>query len=353
MARNKKFKVDKKVMALAVVAILALMFAGSKLIHSDIMNINYTYNGSGAGADTFSATGGGSGGGGGAPTTTGDDDGCVGECPAVWVEDDPIRTPSSGGLLDFFSIKTFMPALTTGEWTCEGLCKNEVELCLFDPTDVIPANGYNNPNNPPDCICLKPQPGACNFYDANYGVGEENIKCGGSCPYNSQCMRYNFGNEDVCRCLYNPYSKNCGLHYPEQYLQSSTGEFVVPNSPSEADCYGLCDIATLCTFDYQYNDKMQAKVPVCYCPDSPVQEEEQVTDCTDIFNPKSQADCDAGACKVLLYGVECLFGVDSRSGNNICYCGVPEDTTPDPTDDKLLTTQLTDTLSDRLDYFIR
>ncbi|MBW2710182.1 MAG: hypothetical protein JRD04_13180, partial [Deltaproteobacteria bacterium] len=276
MAKKKKYKPSKKVIGMSVLAVLVILFAvfwlvphiSTKMFNSE--DYNYTSNGS---IDMSSNGGGSGGGGGGTPATTGDgEDGCVGECPAVWVEDEPMKSTRDGGLLDFFGIDRFLVPAPTGEWECEGLCKNEAELCIFDPTDVVPAEGYVDPNIPPNCVCLKPQAGGCNFYDANYGVGDENIICGGSCPYNSQCMIFPSGEVDVCRCLVSPYGDECGMHYPEQYLKSPSGELVVPNTLTEDDCYGFCTIANTCTFDYDFDFDIKAKIPVCYCPESPAQD---------------------------------------------------------------------------------
>ena len=97
------------------------------------------------------------GGGGGTPgTAPATDEGCVGECPTVWVEDESIRGTET---FDFFGLSRFIP-LATGHWECAGLCKNEEELCIFDPTDTIPNAGFTDINNPPNCICLEPRSGS-------------------------------------------------------------------------------------------------------------------------------------------------------------------------------------------------
>lgn len=326
MTKKKNSKTDYK-MFVVILLVLAI-FTSSAKVTPDTTHLNDTND-----TDTTSPIGGGifmgGGGGGGSTPPAPVDTGCVGECPAVWVEDEPVKS-TRGGLLDLFNIQLI--PLSTGSWSCEGLCKNEAELCIFNPTDVIPDGGYTNKDNPPECVCLRPQPGACNFYDANYGVGEENIICGGSCPFNSQCMKFNSGDVDVCRCLNSPYSDECGMHYPEQYLKSSSGELVVPNDLTEDNCYGYCTIATLCTFGYDTDFDIKARVPICYCPELQDQDQQDEPDtiiyCESIENPRSQSDCDVGACTVLMYGVECLFGIDKESGNNICYCGLPEDVEP-------------------------
>lgn len=346
---------------LLLVVLVALAFAGVSVLVLPTLDLNQTGNGTANGGLGSLAgigdTGSGGGGSGGTPAPAGGDEGCVGDCPAVWVEDAPIKTARSGGLLDMFKIGDIAPILAIGEWNCEGTCKDEDELCIFNPTDVIPDGGYDNPNSPPNCVCLKPAPGSCNFYDANYGVGAENIVCGGSCPLNSQCMKFNADAVDVCRCLKSYGSDDCGLHYPEQYLQSSSGEYVVPGTIDEDDCYGFCDIATLCTFDYDYDFDTKAKVPICYCPESPVDngdngdpDYEIRPECETILNPFSQKDCDIGACKVLLYDVQCLFQ-ENKLGGNECYCGILEDEPEEP----LLTTTIVDKLlsGTNLDFFLK
>jgi len=285
------------------------------------------------------------GGGGGAPSAPSDegDDGCVGECPSVWIDD----VSSKSGTKSFFGF--FIPLLSTGHWECDGVCADKSQLCMFNPTDVMPTGWETNPDFPPECTCLEPKPGYCSFYDANYGVGDQNIICGGDCGENGMCMRSTFEDKDVCRCMLSYDSDECGLHAPEQYLQSTTGEYVKPDSITEDDCYGKCTVATACTFSYLPGVPTDTEIPECYCPESQEQEQEQEQEiiyCESIHNPESQKDCDVGKCTVLMYGVECTYHYDENNRYTWCSCDVPEDK-PIKTSSIIITDKLLGTIYDK------
>ena len=330
---------------LLILFILALIGIGTVILPT--MDLNQTDNDTNGTLASLAGIGdansGGGAGGGTPPASTGDDEGCVGECPSVWVEDEPLL---KGGF-DFFGLMT-LPPLVTGHWECEGVCHDKSQLCLFNPTDVMPTGWETSPDLPPDCICIEPKSGGCNFYDANYGIGDQNIKCGGNCLEGSMCMRSTFEFKDVCKCMLPYDSDECGLHYPKQYLGSSTGEFVKPGAITEKDCYGTCTIATLCEFSYLPGVPTDMEIPICYCPDQPeeIPDQEEVVYCEDIKNPWSQKDCEEGFCAVLMYGTKCEFQID-KSGQTSCQC-VPLEY-EEPTDDKF-TDVITDKLFDAFPY---
>ena len=121
-------------------------------------------------------------------------------------------------------------------WECYGKCINTDERCVMIPSEEYYEYLKYSWNNPLECTCLKPSPGECNWYDASYGEGSDNIQCGGSCPTGYRCKSRSSGSISYCNC--------------ELEEQTTPCESIQPRT--ESDCnVGYCESGTVqrrCTY---------------------------------------------------------------------------------------------------------
>lgn len=170
------------------------------------------------GADVTAGGGGGSGGGGGG-SAAGDN------CEPVWVSDlapmkwrdDFVKEVQKVGDIDKVDMEGIVvnpgvfAGLGSGRYECAGTCANEAKNCMLNPTDNIPEGGFTVPGGEkPDCVCLAPNPGDCNWYDDDYGEDDDmDLKCGGFCK-KGDCESWVENGREWCDCLSSEVE--CGFH---------------------------------------------------------------------------------------------------------------------------------------------
>lgn len=192
--------------------------------------------------------GGGGGGGGGDGGTTIPDEGfqCT-DCTANFFEGNAGLITNS--YLQPTLINRIFPfTKPRGHWNCDGICTyNGVDVsdeynCVIDPTDQIPEHGYNDiTGEKPECWCLKKNPGSCNWYDANYGQGIDNVQCGGGCPPGQTCTNYTLNGKANCQCTINDGNDNADCGWKEEPIITSltkqtTQKVCEGNCPSGQEC---------------------------------------------------------------------------------------------------------------------
>jgi hypothetical protein len=185
------------------------------------------------GASGASGGGGGGGGGGGA--------GAADNCQPVWEENVWWILGKTAGIpLDEIMVEhdgMFMPDPEInpfGHWECAGTCADANELCQFNPTDEIPVGGYNDIDNPPECVCLADAPGDCNWYDPQDGQGEEmELECDGSCDVGEDCISY-VGDDGVnhCECAVDEgFSDSCAWQFAPILAQKTNQKTIFFDEP--------------------------------------------------------------------------------------------------------------------------
>jgi len=294
---NKK---QKKTMWV-IIAIIAALFifgglGGEEYTDEDDDNATGSHTGTGGGGGGGSSSGG---------ETTPPDGGfeCV-DCETVFLEGNPgivagaFREPS-------FWQRFIKPK---GHWNCLGTCiynGNDVSdkyNCVLDPTNEIPENGYDDiTGERPDCWCLPKSSGPCNFYDANYGEGIDNLQCGGSCPVGATCN--SFGGPDnnkFCECTTPDSDTKCGFHLDGSIIRNPSFD------DYERACYGSCDLNEECEF---WLDQEQR--PQCGC--GGYQEPKVTCDKVDVSDGNWGKCWTQGVCNV---GNECVYNQYTQS----CGC---------------------------------
>lgn len=241
MAKKRKYSKKKKkhmlwiVLAIALGALLLFGFKGC----STGLNLGDEFIGGGDETGGTSTAGGGGGGGGSTATD---------DCGADWISD---SFPTLNTLWVGEDGLEVDPLITkTGHWECVGTCADAGNRCVLEPTNEIPEDGWDSlVGSKPNCVCLTPEGGPCNFYDENYGEDEDDIECGGSCPSDQECVTWGDSviGSKFCECKYSdPDDANCGFHFP-----AGVSEKNYVNDPEEAQkyCYGGCKLGGTCTFD--------------------------------------------------------------------------------------------------------
>lgn len=274
----------------------------------------------------FIGTGGGGGGGGGAPSGPCPDPepNCI-DCDAKWKGVSPFgklftrkidASFDSGSLLaSDVSVGSarIVPMFGFGYWECDDVCPDPGDNCVLNPVDTVPSGGYTDISEPPDCKCLPKLPGECNWYDANYGEGSDNLQCGGSCPTGLTCQSWTVEHVgiDMCDCLKGPQSEICGFHKPDDLLTSFEVSW-----QNAKNCWGWCDDeGDVCTYWKDQNGN-----PRCDC----LEEEPEVVDPTetDCWDVRLDSKTDFWRCFLARCdnNEECMFDPETIS----CFCQDPE-----------------------------
>lgn len=315
MAKKKKIK--WLIPAIIIAAVIILIAATSQCTIEEKAISNFT----GTGDEDSSGGGGGGGGGNGATDDECDDDETCIDCDAVFKGIVPLG-------------RTGLRMMAIGHWECEDICPDPNDNCVLNPTDEIPIRKYTDPDNPPDCKCLPKKPGDCNWYDANYGEGTDNLQCGGSCPANQICTSWFDKPNNVahCECLPFEETDDCGFHV-EGDITSFVAERVErpPYTPEELQklCYGRClDKDEKCVFWLD-----QEMHPHCECKEAAQDDDDDQNgdqngeDDEEIYCRDISISSDGSDWWKCLYGTcydaqeECMYD----QVNNNCFCQDKDD----------------------------
>lgn len=270
-------KLDKKnqKILLIVGSVLVILFL---LSQSKNMSVTDIGNASSGGTSTSGGGGGGGGGGGDGGGVTPPDGFVCETCDAQFLVGNPTFVTDNyvrPGLEDYLP---FLPK-KQGHWNCIGPCTYQgVDVsatfnCVIDPTAEIPEGGYDSiVGEQPDCVCLKRNPGECNWYDANFGEGIDNLQCGGSCPPGERCVSGTANGKDQCRCTKDDAVVECGFHFVDgngdSYELSSTALSGLSEQDFIDACSGWCeDTQSMenCVYWRNSTDYGNTWTPACSC----------------------------------------------------------------------------------------
>lgn len=266
--------INKKTMFILII-VVAVMFMYSSGGSIGLSLDNATGDGSGSGGS------GGGGGGGSSGDGSAPDGGFVCDtCDTEFLVGNPGVVTSS---YTTAPLKYYFPFVVKpeGHWNCVGECVYNGVVqsdynCVIDPTHEIPDGGYDDiTGEQPQCYCLKKNPGSCQWYDANYGGGIDDLQCGGSCPPGEVCTTWKENGKEVCDCLAEEEEPDCEFHMED--ILTGWGDPSLQDY--ESACYGACPYGDECIFWVDKNNQ-----PYCDCDGTPP-EDEIMCDQIDASNP--------------------------------------------------------------------